>query len=219
MSTEHDRKPLIASLYQAYLASQDVVAFVDRLLRHYHTGTLERLAGHGEREVRRAAVFALGQVAGYAANHTLGRAMLDDDRTVRTLAEVAIRKIWLRVGTEPQRRQLALTSRLNAARQYREAIGHAQALLDEAPQLAEAWSQRGTAMLHLERYAEAIRDCHEALEINPYHFLAATTMGHAYLALDNYVSALESFRRALRLNPDLEGVRIQVVRLARLVEE
>jgi cytochrome c-type biogenesis protein CcmH/NrfG len=43
-------------------------------------------------------------------------------------------------------------------------------------------------------------------------------MGRAYLELDNPISALQSFRRALRLNPDLEGVRVQVVRLARLVE-
>ena len=43
-------------------------------------------------------------------------------------------------------------------------------------------------------------------------------MGRAYLELGNPVSALECFRRALRLNPDLEGVRLQVVRLARLVE-
>ena len=43
-------------------------------------------------------------------------------------------------------------------------------------------------------------------------------MGRAYLELSNPVSALECFRRALRLNPNLEGVRAQVVRLARLVE-
>lgn len=219
MSTEDTRKPLIASLYDGYLDHQDAAAFVDGLLRHYNTGTLERLAGHVEREVRRAAVFALGHVAEYSANHTLGRAMLDEDRTVRTLAEVAIRKVWLRVGTESQRRRLLLITRLNAARQHREAIRNAQVLLDEAPHLAEAWNQRATARLHLERYAEAIRDGHEALEINPYHFPAATTMGHAYMALESHVSALESFRRALRLNPDLEGIRIQVVRLARLVEE
>ncbi len=220
MSTENARKPpLIAALYHEYLDRHDDGAFVDGLLRHYREGTLERLAGHAEREVRRAAVFALGHIAEYSANHTLGRAMLDEDRTVRTLAEVAIRKVWLRVGTEAQRRRLLLITRLNAARQHQEAVRSARTLLDEAPHLAEAWNQRATGLLHLDRHAEAIRDCHEALEINPYHFLAAATMGHAYMALDSYVSALESFRRALRLNPDLEGIRMQVVRLARVVEE
>jgi len=37
--------------------------------------------------------------------------------------------------------------------------------------------------------------------------------------LENPVSALECFRRALRLNPDLDGVRVQVVRLSRRVED
>jgi cytochrome c-type biogenesis protein CcmH/NrfG len=44
-------------------------------------------------------------------------------------------------------------------------------------------------------------------------------MGQAYLQLENPVSALECFRRALRLNPDLERVRVQVVRLTRMVED
>ncbi len=219
MSTENARKPLIARLYHDYLDNQDAATFVGSLLRYYHAGTLERLVAHEQAEVRRAAVFALGHTGEYVANHCLGRAMLDEDRTVRALAEVAIRKVWFRVGTDGQRRRLFLIARLNAARQYREAIRHARGLLDEAPHLAEPWNQRAVALFHLEKYAEAIRDCHEALEVNPYHFLAATTMGHAYMELDNYVSALECLRRALRLNPDLEGARMQVVRLARMVEE
>ena len=44
-------------------------------------------------------------------------------------------------------------------------------------------------------------------------------MGRAYLEMGDPVSALESFRRALKLNPDLEGVRLQVARLARMVED
>lgn len=219
MSTEHARQPLITQLYEAFLENGDAVGFVDGLMRHYTAGTLERLAGHAQREIRRAAVFALGHVAEYSANPTLGRAMLDEDRTVRTLADAAIRKVWLRIGTKAQRRALVLVARLNAAREYAKAVQHAQALIGKAPHLAEAWNQRATALYHQEQYAEAIRDCHEAMEINPYHFIAATTMAHAYMELDSYVSALESFRRALRLNPDLEGVRMQVVRLARLVEE
>lgn len=219
MSTDNARQPLIARLYQAYLEDQDTLALLDRLSRHYRPGTLERLVAHGHREVRRAAALALGHLGEYSANHALGRALLDDDRTVRTLAESAIRKIWLRVGTDVQRRKLALIARLNTAKQYREVARIVQPLLEEAPHLAEAWNQRATALFHQEQYPEAIRDGHEALEINPYHFVAATTMGRAYLELDSFVSALESFRRALRLNPDLEGVRMQVVRLARLVEE
>jgi tetratricopeptide (TPR) repeat protein len=177
------------------------------------------LAGNGKREVRRAAVLALGFVGDYSANQTVGRALLDDDRTVRMLAENGIRSIWTRAGNEEERQELAIIIRLNAAQQYEEAIRRAGELIEKAPWFAEAWNQRAVAQFSQGKFAESIRDCHQALEINPYHFAAATSMGQAYLELQNYVSALEAFRRAMRLNPDLEGVRAQVVRLTRMVED
>jgi tetratricopeptide (TPR) repeat protein len=211
--------PLILELYEKYLDNQDSVAFVNRVARHYGQGTLQRLAASGLREIRRAAVLALGFLGDYESNHTLGRAMLDDDRTVRTLAENGLRSVWTRMGSEKDRQEIAIIARLNDARQYKEVVRRTTQLTERAPWFAEAWHQRAVAFFALGRFADAIRDCHEALEINPYHFIAATCMGQAYLELENPVSALESFRRALRLNPDLEGVRAQVIRLARLVDE
>ena len=170
-------------------------------------GTLERLSRHALCEIRRAAVLALGFVADYEANHALGRALLDDDRTVRTLAENSIRCVWTRAGSEADRGELNAIMRLNAGAAVRQGASRASKLLSRSPTLAEAWNQRAYAHHALGNFAESIRDCHEALEINPYHFIAAMGMGRAYLELGNAVSALECFRRALRLNPDLEGVR------------
>ena len=220
MSHKQTRTPYLAGLYERYLDDQNADAFVVKAAHRYSVGTLQRLlAGHPRREVRRAAALALGFLADYESNHALGRALLDDDRTVRMIAENGIRMIWTRTGTEEQRQKLGLISRLNAAQHYKEAIRRATELIEKAPYFAEAWHQRAVAHFHLQQFAEAIRDCHEALEINPYHFPAATNMGQAYLELGNQVSALESFRRALRLNQDLEAVRAQVVRLTRMVED
>jgi tetratricopeptide (TPR) repeat protein len=149
----------------------------------------------------------------------MGRALLDDDRTVRTIAENTIRTIWSRAGNKAERRALGVIVRLNAAQLHKEAVLRATRLIQRAPWFAEAWYQRAMAHFAMGRLVESIRDCHQALEINPYHFVAATTMGQGYLELRNPVSALECFRRALRLNPDLEGVRVQVVRLTRTVED
>ena len=63
---------------------------------------------------RRAAVLALGFVASYEANHTLGCALLDDDRTVRTLAENSIRCVWTRAGSEADRPDVQAVSRAQA---------------------------------------------------------------------------------------------------------
>ncbi|MBN2580092.1 MAG: tetratricopeptide repeat protein [Pirellulales bacterium] len=219
MSKEPLRIPQILELYEKYLDVQDPVAFMRQVTENYAQGTLQRLAVHGVREVRRAAVLAMGLLGDYECNHTLGRALLDEDRTVRTLADNALRAVWTRAGTVKDQQELGVIVRLSAAQQYAEAIRRASKLLARAPWFAEAWHQRGVAQFALGHYGEAIRDCHETLEINPYQFVAAATMGQAYLELKNPVSALECFRRALRLNPDLEGVRAQVVRLARMVED
>ena len=190
------RLPRLLADYQRYLEDRDSAAFLAAVSQRHTSGTLERLARHDRREVRRAAVFALGFLGDYAANHVLGCSLLDGDRNVRTLAENSIRCVWMRDGTQAERRELDVLVRLGAARQFEEVARRATRLLDASPSLAEAWNQRGTAHYALGRFAEAIRDCHQAMEINPYHFIAATSMGRAYLELGNPVSVLECFRRA-----------------------
>jgi len=219
VSKDQHRTPFLSRLYRRYLNNQDAAGFISKVSRRYTPGTLQRLVYNHNREVRRAAVLALGFIGDYSANHSMGRALMDDDRTVRMLAENGIRSVWTRAGNEAERQELGIVIRLNTAQQYREAIRRANELIEKAPWFAEAWNQRAMARFNLGRFAESIRDCHQALEINPYHFVAATSMGQAYLELKNPVSALECFRRALRLNPDLEGVRAEVIRLARMVED
>ena len=212
------RMPRLLAFYQEYLDNPDSAIFGDKVSQRYTSATLERLARHDRREVRRAAVLALGFLGDYEVNSILGCALLDDDRTVRILAENSIRRVWTRTGNEDDRSQLGAIMRLNAARQFDKVVRLASQLIDRSPVLAEAWNQRAYAYHALGQFANSVRDCHETLEINPYHFVAAVGMGRAYMELGNPVSALESFRRALRLNPDLEGVRAQVDRLARIVE-
>lgn len=218
MGSKSERLPVLLVLYQQYLSHQDSACFVREVSSLYAPGTLQRLARHACREVRRAAVLAIGFVGDYESNHTIGCALLDNDRTVRTLAENGIRTIWTRAGNKTERQQLDAIIRLNAAQLHREAIVKATKLIERAPWFAEAWHQRAVAHVALGRLADSIRDNHQTLEINPYHFVAATSMGQAYLQLENPVSALECFRRAIRLNPGLEGVRAQVIRLVRRVE-
>jgi tetratricopeptide (TPR) repeat protein len=219
VSENSQRTPRLTSLYQDYLDSQDTAGFISRVSQHYTIGTLQRLAEAHGAETRRAAILSLGFLGDYSVNHSLGRALHDDDRTVRMMAENGIRNVWARAGTESERRELSQIIQHIAAQQYEEAIEKANELIDRAAWFAEAWHQRAIAYFRLERYADSVRDCHQALEVNPYHFPAATSMGQAYLHLRNHVSALECFRRALRLNPNLEGVRVQVTRLARQIEE
>jgi tetratricopeptide (TPR) repeat protein len=219
MDSESTRHPVLRELYEQFLADEDAAAFVHRVGRRYNTATLERLVQYGSRLDRRAAVLALGYLGNYESNTTLGRALCDADRGVRLLAENAIRSVWVRAGTERQRREINSVIALNTAADYKNAYHRVNRLLDEAPWFAEAWNQRAIAGYCTERYEQSIRDCQQALELNPYHFGAAAGMGQCYLKLGVRSMALEAFRRALKLNPNLEGVRANVAYLERLMKQ
>jgi tetratricopeptide (TPR) repeat protein len=161
---------------------------------------------------------ALGQLSDYASNAALGRALHDEDRGVRMLAEGAIGRLWCRVGTPQERKRLEKLVALNAARRFIEATSEATKAIDRAPHLAECWNQRAVALFAQGRYGESVRDCDRTLELNPYHFGAAAGMGQCYLKLNNRRAALECFRRALRLNPNLEGIRAHVLYLQRTLK-
>jgi tetratricopeptide (TPR) repeat protein len=212
---DQSRKALLTELYRQFLAGQPTAEFIEEISQRYTVGTLERLAVSSDRETRRAAVLALGLVADYRSNAVVGRALVDVDRGVRSIAENSITSLWRRAGSDSQRQKLGLLVRLNSAQQFQECIRRASELIADAPALAEAWNQRAIAHYSLAQYQESIRDCHQTLEINPYHFGAASGMGQCYLQLGNFDSALESFRRALKLNPNLEGVRASVAYLER----
>lgn len=219
MNDEFARYPHLDRLYQSFLSDEDSAKFICDVSSVYTIETLLRLAECGQRVSRRAAVMAIGLIADYRANHTLGRAMQDNDRAVRLLAENGIRNVWMRVGSEKQRQDLGIICRLIQAEQFLEAVECATDMIRTSPYIAEAWNQRAVAYFNMGRFSESASDCHQTLEINPYHFGAAVGMAHCYLELNNAVAALESFRRALKLNPDLEGVRAQIEYLQRTLEE
>ena len=219
MDTRRVRIPVLVIYYNRYLTNNDCAVFIKRVSRRYSCATLERLVFVGDHTTRRAAVLALSLLGDYSSNAVLGRALVDRDRGVRTIAESGIRELWCRVPNAKHRDILRVVVQLNEERRHVEAARLASELIHKSDEIAEAWCQRGIAHYHLGQYDAAIRDCHRSLEINPYHFTAAAGMGQCYLLQDNPVAALEAFRRALRLNPGLEEVRSQVVRLQRSLKQ
>lgn len=218
MSDDFQKRPLLVSLYERYLVDQDIDTYVRQLSSSYTPGSLQRLAESGTRTARRGAVLGLGRLADYRANMSLGRALIDSDRGVRTLAENGIRRLWMRIGSPSEQRHLVAIAEHLEEKEYDRAAQLATGLIQDSPWIAQGWHFRGKAFFHLEQYEAATRDCHQALEINAYHFPAASVMGQAYLLLENPVAALDSFRRALRLNPSMEEVRAQVIHLQRTLK-
>lgn len=215
VNTPFRLSPLLVDFYQQYLVDQDISCFLRRTSARYEIGTLHRLATSDDRHARRGAVLALGRLADYQSNSVLGRALTDLDRGVRTLAEHAITRVWLRAGSATEQHRLAAIAEQLDDRLYHQAARLAAELIQDAPWIAQTWYQRGVASYQLGHDEASIRDCHQALEINAYHFQAAALMGQAYHRRNEIVPAMEAFRRALRLNPNLEEVRTRLVQLQR----
>ena len=161
----------------------------------------------------------IGFLGSYESNAVIGRALTDSDRGVRMLAENGIRELWCRDGSNAQRQKLQVILRMNASRQFDEAVQLSTEMIDEAPWFAELWNQRAIAYFHLQNFEESANDCHQTLELNPYHFGAACGMAYCYLELSDAMAALECFHRALKLNPSMEGVRAQAQFVQRSLEE
>lgn len=218
MHSQKTRLPSLEFQYLRFLDCEDSAAFIRSISQRYTLPTLERLAEMGRTNTRRGAILALSFLGDYRQNAVLGRALHDNDRGVRMLADNGIRELWRRDGNMVQRRALANIVRLNTGERWTDVVRLTTRLIDDAPWFAEIWNQRAIALFSLRNFEASANDCHQTLELNPYQFPAAVGMGHCYLEMEDGLAALECFRRALKLNPDLEEVRAQVDYLQRSLE-
>jgi tetratricopeptide (TPR) repeat protein len=209
------RAPRLLGLYQEFLQSKSSAGFIGSVTAGYTAPALERLVLSRDRATRRAAVLALGLTADYTANMPLGRALSDEDRLVRMLAENGSRAIRTRQGNAAQRQMIERMIRLNRSGEFAAVVAEAGAFLHRASWIAEAWNQRGLAYFDQNRYEAALADFNQTLELNAYHFDAAVGQGECHLRRNRPAAALACWERALKLNPNLEGVRAQVYALRR----
>lgn len=86
--------------------------------------------------------------------------------------------------------------------------GLALPILDEivarAPQWAEAWNKRATALFMLGEYERSLADIDKTLALEPRHFGALAGLGLIRMNQGESRQALAAFRRALAVNPFLK---------------
>jgi tetratricopeptide (TPR) repeat protein len=109
--------------------------------------------------------------------------------------------MWFRGGTDDQNARLEEAAADPDAARARAAF---DALIQEAPEFAEAHNQRAIWFFKRGDFARAVADCETVLRLNPHHFGAAAGMGQCLLKLGRPHAALRAFRQALDINPDLD---------------
>lgn len=204
---------LLVDYYESFLRDQDLSAFRLNVGARYTEGTLLRLVESGTTPARRAAVLSLGLSGTMRVNETLGRALRDEDPSVRNLAQNALWAIWFRADTPENNASLMEIQELTSRGKPEAAAAAATSLIGRAPQFAEAYNRRAIAYFAQGRFVESAADCRRVLDRNPCHFGALAGLGQCYLRLDDQAEALKVFRRALKLQPYNEGLRESVAAL------
>ena len=94
------------------------------------------------------------------------------------------------------------------------AIGHFTAIIDHAPEFAEAWNARATAYYNAGQLGPSIADIQHVLALNPRHFGALAGLGMIFEQLGEPEKALEVYKAALAVNPHMPQVKDAVKRLS-----
>lgn len=81
------------------------------------------------------------------------------------------------------------------------ALEHLTALVDHAPDFAEGWNARATALFNKELYGPAMADLARALDLNPRHFGAMTGLAVILQSVGMYEDAMEAWRLVKAAHP------------------
>lgn len=121
--------------------------------------------------------------------------------------------VWARSGSASM--DLLLTRGQDAleAGEVEDAIGHFSALIDHAPDFAEAYHRRATAFYRQEEFGLALSDLGQVLTLNPDHFEAAYGLGVILETLKNTDGAFGAYEQVLSIHPTHERALEAVERL------
>ena len=166
-----------------------------------------------------AATFLAGAVAAEDADlDPLFDALKDADPAGAQQIENRIWEEWSRSGSAAMDLLLERGREALQAGELDVAIEHFSALVDHAPDFAEAYNARATAYFQEGEYGLALEDIRQTLARNPRHFGAMSGLAMILEAIGEEEGALEAWRAVEALHPQREGVRQAIERLERRVE-
>jgi tetratricopeptide (TPR) repeat protein len=121
--------------------------------------------------------------------------------------EAQIWEIWMQSGDQNVDALMAIgTSALND-QDYAQAYRAFGRVVELAPDFAEGWNKRATALYLLGRYQDSMKDIAKTLALEPRHFGALSGLGLCNAQLDKEKEALDAFEKALAINPNMPGIR------------
>lgn len=140
-----------------------------------------------------------------ADDHARGQSRIRNRNLI--LAVVAVIAVaWVyQHYTDPIHAQEALDAgdRLLRSGQYTQAILFFDQAISYFPDYAEAYQQRGRAMMALFKPKEALTDFVRYSELRPQDAIGYLDLGRAHLGLEDFPAALKDGDRAIQIAPDM----------------
>jgi tetratricopeptide (TPR) repeat protein len=134
-------------------------------------------------------------------------------------AEQAIWGLWTHSGSPTDDILLEQAVKAMNSRHYNEAVQILDALIEHAPDFAEAWNKRATVNYITGKLDRSLSDIDKVLELEPRHFGALSGLGMIRRDRGDERGALEAFRDALAINPYMSSVRDAVKLLEKDLEQ
>lgn len=129
-----------------------------------------------------------------------------------------IAELWSESGSDSMDLLLYRGREAIDAEEYDKALEHLTALVELAPDFAEAWNARATVNFLRDEYWDAVADIQRTLALEPRHYGALMGLASMLERTGDEKGALAVMREAVRVNPHMEGAQETIDRLAPLVD-
>ena len=159
--------------------------------------TLPAAPGHAQPEPDAAAKAS-------RLDELFGQLKITKDEGEGEAAVAEIWRLWQRSGTPELDESMAQAAALIGRGLYALALPILDDLIGRAPDWAEVWNKRATALYLAGEHDRSLADIDRVLALEPRHFGALAGMGLIRIARGQHREALAAYRRALAVNPFLK---------------
>lgn len=128
-------------------------------------------------------------------------------------------EVWYETKDEDARELFNTGIASMSTADYHSALAAFTRLTELKPDFAEAWNRRATLLYLMGEFNLSMQDIKHTLELEPRHFGAISGLGQIYLRQDKLMQARKAFEKALDINPHLEGARINIGTINKLLSQ
>ncbi|MEP4379202.1 MAG: tetratricopeptide repeat protein [Alphaproteobacteria bacterium] len=121
-------------------------------------------------------------------------------------AENLIWTTWIAHENSENTRLMYMGIKAMADRRFDDAVELYTALIDQAPDYAEAWNKRATVYFIQGKLALSSADVEQTLALEPRHFGALSGLGQIEMLRGNGDAALQAFEDAVKVHPRMAGM-------------